>query len=166
MPPRKKRKLEPVEVVSMPEKSKDDHETAGVEAALEPAPPLGQHESMSPGKIKVAKLMAVCAESERAWCACKSFVKRCSSNVKELKLLLLELKRVVRNAKNRPAYQAEMSEVVKFWEDEVQSAERLLRKCNIQEGHDRVGFITTGHKALAAHRKRLERKLRAAGVPF
>ena len=166
MPPRKKRKLEPVEDVSMPEKSKDDHETAGVEAALEPARPLGQHESMSPGKIKVAKLMAVCAESERAWLACKSLVKRCSSKVKELKLLLLELKRVVRNAKNRPAYQAEMSEVVKFWEGEVQSAERLRTKCDIQEGHDRVGFITAGHEVWVAHMKRLERKLRAAGVPF
>jgi len=166
MPPRKKRKLEPVEDVSMPEKSKDDHETAGFEAALEPAPPLGQHESMSPGKIKVAKLMAVCDESERAWRASKSSVKSCSSNVKELKRLLGELERVVRKATDRPAYQADMSELVKFWEDEVQSAEQLLTKCDMQEGHDRVGFITTGHKSMVAHRKRLERKLRAAGVPF
>ena len=128
MPPRKKRKLEPVEVVSMPEKSKDDHETAGFEAALEPAPPLGQHESMSPGKIKVAELMAVCAESERAWCASKRFVKSCSSNVKKLKRRLGELKRVVRKAKDRPAYQADMSELVKFWEDEVPQAGNKVPK--------------------------------------
>ena len=109
--------------------------------------------------------MAVCDESERAWCASKMFVKSCSSNVKKLKRRLGELKRVVHKAKDRPAY-PDMSEIVKFWEDEVQSAERLLTKCDIQEGHERVGFITTGHEVWVAHMKRLERKLRAAGVPF
>ena len=166
MPPRKKRKPEPVEDVHMAGKSKDELVAAGFEATLEPAPPQGQHEPMSPGKIKVDELMALCDVRARAWSASKRYMKSCSSQVKKLKLLLGKLKRIVRKAKHRPAYLAKMSEIVKYWEGEVQSFEQCLSKSDSEEGIARVVFMVAHRKAFEAHRKRLERKLRVAGVPF